>query len=343
MQGEIVDKTVRAICRQIRESRWLGTPAKTIFIGGGTPTFLSTGQLCSILDEVIRAHPLEPDAEITSEANPGTVDPLKLADMRQAGFNRLSLGAQSFERGDLIRLGRVHDDLAIVQAFHWARNAGFENINLDLIFGLPGQSVAAWERNLELALALGPDHLSLYGLTIEPNTRFFRYDRRGMLNLPSEDDQVRMYDLAIAACEAAGFHSYEISNFAREGKECRHNLAYWLGEDYLAYGPGAVGCISTGAGAKLRFTNLKHPERYCEAIERGSDPWFETEVIEESTIRTERVMLGLRLASGIPSKWADPRAIEAMVDRGWLSHSDENVCLTESGRHFCSEVTAALI
>ncbi|MBV6459709.1 MAG: Oxygen-independent coproporphyrinogen-III oxidase-like protein YqeR [Fimbriimonadaceae bacterium] len=343
MTGAIVDRTVDAICRQIRESGWRGRPAKTVFIGGGTPTYLSAEQLCSILAAVQDSHPTDEQTEITSEANPGTVDLAKLTAMRRAGFNRLSLGAQSFDRGDLVRLGRVHDDLAIVSAVYEAREAGFENLNLDLMFGLPGQSIAAWQRNLDVALGLAPDHLSLYGLTIEPNTRFFRYDRRGMLNLPGEEEQVHMYDLATKTCAAAGLSAYEISNFAKEGKECRHNLAYWKGEEYLAYGPGAVGCVDSGAQTRLRFTNIKHPERYCEAIENRADPWFDKETIDERTLHMERVMLGLRLSAGIPMAWAEHQAVAQMVGRGWLEQTEDRVALTPQGRHFCSEVTASLI
>jgi len=343
MNGEIVGRTVEAICHQIEHSAWKGRPAKTVFFGGGTPTFLSAAQLSAILGAVTRTHPVDSTTEVTSEANPGTVDAEKLSAIRSAGFNRISIGAQSFDRQDLVRLGRVHDDVAVGQAFHAARRAGFQNINLDLIFGLPGQSVKAWLRNLELAISLSPDHLSLYGLTIEPNTRFYRYDRRGMLNLPNEDDQVQMYDVALSMAKAAGYQQYEISNFCREGAECQHNLAYWHGEEYLAYGPGAVGCIADHAGGRLRFTNLKHPERYCDAIEAGADPWVERELLDLQTQHVERVMLGLRLSTGIPRSWIDDGALQKVIDRGWLARNGETVALTPSGRHACSEVTALLI
>lgn len=358
MDGEIIDRTVRAMETEIRNSPWRGRAAKTIFFGGGTPTFLSDSQLCGLLDAVLEVHPPIEGAEITSEANPGTVDIPKFKSMRAAGFNRISLGAQSFQREDLIRLGRVHRESEIGRAVGAAREAGLENLNLDLMFALPGQSLSAWERNLELAVSLKPEHLSLYCLTIEPNTRFYKLHQRGMLDLPDDECQVAMYDLACSFAASAGFEQYEISNFAREGFESRHNLCYWRCEEYLGYGPGAVGCVdfglSIGACGLVRYTNLKHPERYSAAVEElGSglrpstlDPrpslWCESETLDDSTRKLERIMMGIRLREGLSTRDLDLVSINRLVSRGWIDASGDLVTLTPAGRHFCSEVALEL-
>ncbi len=343
MTGEIMERTVAATCAEIERSPWRGRPAKTIFFGGGTPTFLEAGQLNRILAAVLAAHPPIADCEITSEANPGTVDASKFAAMRDAGFNRLSLGAQSFQSEDLVRLGRVHGARDVGHAVALAREAGFENVNIDLIFGLPGQSVRAWEQNLDLALALGTEHLSLYGLTIEPNTRFYKLNLRGMLNLPDDEAQARMFALAQSRAQAHGFRAYEISNYAKPGFECRHNLAYWRAEEYLAYGPGAVGCYGLPDGSRQRYTNTKHPQAYCEKIEARSALWCDSEQLSADTLRLERIMLGLRTSEGFDAELAEPSGLSTTRERGWTIEKDGRVLLTEDGRLFCSAATAMLI
>lgn len=337
MTGDILERTSRAMAAEIRRSPWRGRPAKTIFFGGGTPTFFETDQLLRILDAVLETHPPAPGAEITSEANPGTADAAKFSAMRAAGFNRISLGAQSFVREDLRRLGRVHQAADIGRAVRTARDAGFDNLNLDLMFALPGQNDDLWARNLDLAFLLAPDHLSLYCLTIEPNTRYYKLHLRGALHLPDDEAQVRQYDIAVSSAESRGYAAYEISNFALPGRECAHNLCYWRGEEYAGYGPGAVGRI----GAR-RGTNLKHPERYCAAVESGDPLWFESEELDASTLRIERIMLGLRLAEGVDSDEIDAGAIRKMVERGWVDAGDGRVRLTRLGRHFCTEVAVEL-
>lgn len=343
MDGEIVGQTVRAIVQEIKQSPHKGRPAKTIFFGGGTPTFLSSPQLTQILEAVLEVHPPIPDCEITSEANPGTVDIPKFQDMVAAGFNRISLGAQSFNPSDLHRLGRVHEASDIARAVGAARKAGFNNLNLDLMFALPGQSPRAWKSNLDLALQLQPNHLSLYCLTIEPNTRYYRLHLKGMLDLPNEDAQVRMYDQAIESCQQNGLGQYEISNFAESGKECQHNCEYWLGHDYLAYGPGAVGCVESESQIKTRYTNIKHPKMYCEAIEESANLWCDSEQLDISTQEFEKLMLGIRLNAGISRNIPhDQKSAQKLTERGWLEPNPDRLILTPAGRHFCSEVTAEL-
>jgi len=348
MAGEIMPRTVDAMIQELERSPWLGRPAKTIFFGGGTPTFLEEYDLIRLFKAVVKAHPPSPDTEITSEANPGTVDMPKFRAMRNAGFNRISLGAQSFQDTDLLTLGRVHRSGEIERAVSAARQPGSATVNLDLMFALPNQSRHAWNANLDRALALKPDHLSLYCLTIEPNTAF--YKKRSELALPDEDAQVEMYDDCLARMSAEGFEQYEISNFCKPGRQSQHNLCYWHNEEYLGYGPGAVGCVRgpypgmAEEPERTRYTNLKHPDRYCAAIESGQPLAFEQEPLAPATLNLERIMLGLRLNDGFPADAAlRIKATESnAASRGWLVAEDDRIRLTPEGRHFCSEVALEL-
>lgn len=338
MQGDIVERTVEAICQEIDSSPWRGRPAKTIFFGGGTPTYLDESQLIRIFEKTLEVHPPLPDAEITSEANPGTVDAAKFQAMRQAGFNRISLGAQSFLDSDLLALDRIHKAGDIEKAINAARQAGFDNVNIDLMFALPNQSLFAWRKNLDRAFALETDHLSLYCLTIEPNTAFYKKNLKSELNLPDDEAQVTMYEETCDRAAKHGFQQYEISNFAKPTRACRHNLCYWFGEEYAGYGPGAVGRVET-----TRYTNLKHPERYAQAIEANEPLPFEREHLTEDTLRTERIMLGLRLNEGFSPEAIDPSKIAKMIERGWLQNEPPKIKLTQEGRHFCTEVALELL
>jgi oxygen-independent coproporphyrinogen-3 oxidase len=344
MRGEIVGQTVDAIVRDIESSPIAGVPAKTIFFGGGTPTFLDAGQLLRIFEAVVKIHPPIPNAEITSEANPGTVDAQKFAQMKRAGFNRISLGAQSFNKDDLLRLERVHEPGDIDRSVKAAKEAGFDNINVDLIFALPLQKLHGWKRNLYKAISLETQHLSLYCLTIEPGTSFFKRYNRGELEPASEDQQVEMYELAVEACRKAGLRQYEISNFAKPGKECRHNLEYWRARPYAAYGPGAVSCLSNSSGAMVRETRIKHPRKYIEALEVGQSPVEDAEILDEKTLQLEQIMLGLRLNEGVVANWSnlDQREVELCIESGWIEVDSDIIRLTPAGRHFCSEVVARI-
>ncbi|MDX2066382.1 MAG: radical SAM family heme chaperone HemW [Fimbriimonadaceae bacterium] len=339
--GEIQTETTHAIVREILTSPHAGRPAKTIFFGGGTPTFIAQDELLLILDAVLRTHPPAGEIEVTSEANPGTVDAAKFAAMRSAGFNRISLGAQSFVPDDLIRLERVHAADDITRAVSAARDAGFLNINLDLMFALPGQTRRGWQSNLDRALALQPDHLSLYCLTIEPNTSFYRKHLRGELNLPNDEAQVAMYEDCVRTMSTAGYEHYEISNFAKPGQECRHNLEYWRHHPYIGYGPGAVGCVPV-EGGMMRYTNLKLPQRYVAAVNGGSPIPFESEVLTPEQTQLERVMLGMRLSEGVPMDWVSATGFEKVRQQGWVERADDRVRLTAAGKHYCSTVVLEL-
>ena len=282
--------------------------------------------------------------EVTSEANPGTVDIPKFNAMHQMGFNRISLGAQSFHQQDLIRLGRVHQSYEIGRAVESARTAGFKNINLDLMFGLPDQPLWAWAQNLKTAISLAPEHLSLYGLTLEPNTRFYKLHLKGMLQIPEDEIQAKMYHQTLEITQNAGYFQYEISNFSQPGFQCLHNLCYWKAEEYIGYGPGAVGCMMVN-GKRIRHTNLKHPKHYIDAIENETDLWCEKEILTSEVFRTEKIMLGARLNQGLDFKNLnlDPQKIKGLIENGWVYLKDEKIKLTNQGKLFCNNVILELI
>ena len=232
---------------------------ETLFIGGGTPSLFSGGAIARLLSGIRETLNLAPDAEITLEANPGTVDAAHFEAYREAGVNRLSIGVQSFDEGALQRLGRIHDPQQAVAAFHIARAAGFDNINLDLMFGLPGQDPEAALQDLRQALVLAPEHLSWYQLTLEPNTLFHSQPPQ----LPGDETLWTMQEQGLALLESAGYKRYEVSAFARQGRTCRHNLNYWRFGDYLGIGAGAHGKV-TDKGVS-RYWKQRHPARYLES------------------------------------------------------------------------------
>ena len=299
-QSTLVQATVAAIQRDIeragQELASTGDPivVPTIFFGGGTPTFLSGEQLAAILRTVQDNFAVDPNAEISSEANPGSSDATKFAAMHAAGFNRLSIGVQSFDDGLLVALDRFHTAGEAERALQAAREAGFINLNLDLMFGLPKQNLRLWEATLDRALVLGTDHLSLYALTLEPGTRFERLDAGGKLDLPDEDVELTMYERSIALLTSAGLEHYEVSNFARPGCRSRHNQVYWRNEEYLGIGPGAVSYL-----AGRRWKRERLPARYNAKVEAGADLAVESECLDLSGALGETMMLGLRLRDGL--------------------------------------------
>ncbi len=309
----------------------------TIFFGGGTPTALSGEQLASLLDTIRACFSVRPDAEISSEANPGSSDAAKFARMREAGFNRLSIGVQAFDDRLLTALDRSHTAGEADHAFATARAAGFQNVSLDLMFGLPSQTLPLWRASLERAIALDPDHLSLYALTLEPGTRFERLYAGGKLSLPDEDDELAMYEEAITTLADAGLHHYEVSNFARPGFRSRHNQVYWRNEEYLGVGPGAVSYL----GGR-RWKREKLPQRYIDAVAEGRDLAVDSEQVGSGVSLAETMMLGLRLREGLEfarvraRHGVDPRAhfaaeIAALQARGLLEQGSERLVLTHQG------------
>jgi len=262
--GDLQEPYVAALAREIE---WVGaaaparSPVETIFFGGGTPSLLTPAQVGALLAAARRAFDLAPDAEITMEANPETIDDEWPAAVRALGVNRLSFGVQSADAGELALLGREHDFATAVRAVEMARAAGFDNLNLDLIYGLPGQSVADWERTLAAVLPLGVEHISLYCLTIEPGTPMERWLHNGTIMAPDPDTAADQYEAACGAMAAAGYGHYEISNWARPGRECRHNLVYWRNEPYLGLGAGAH-----GSAGGYRYQVVRQPRAYIKRM-----------------------------------------------------------------------------
>ncbi|MBQ7491837.1 MAG: radical SAM family heme chaperone HemW [Clostridia bacterium] len=267
----------------------------TVYIGGGTPTSLPIGRLLELIDGVFANFSVRRDAEITVEANPATVSTSELRRLRHAGVNRLSMGLQSADDAELSLLGRIHTFSDFTDSFRAARRAGFQNLNVDLMYGIPGQTPGSFRRSIEQVLALDPEHISLYGLKIEDGTPFAA--RRDSLPLPDEDSECAMYFSAIETLSEAGYPQYEISNFAKPGHKCLHNLRYWNCEEYLGFGPGAHSYF----GGR-RFAFRRNLEDYIANMERpGSiaDMLSENYEIPPSERLGEYVMLRLRLNEGI--------------------------------------------
>lgn len=338
----------RACELEIRRSHVAGAKVGTVFFGGGTPTFLSVERLSRLFSALTDTFDIGADAEITAEANPGTVDADRFAALRAMGFNRISIGAQSFHDEELRVLGRVHTSDEIRKAVDAARRAGFDNLSLDLMYALPGQTLDLWLESVRAALAFEPEHLSLYCLTIEPGTRYATMHQRGLLELPDEDSQIAMQEEAENLCAGAGLVRYEISNYALPGRECRHNLAYWRNEPYAGFGPGAVSYLEGE-----RRKNLRSPSRYAEAVLEGRDHVEERERIGESLWLAETLMVGLRTAEGVPFERLESRVPDARVrlapalkelrEKGWVAMDEHRVRLTREGLMFHDSVTMRLL
>jgi oxygen-independent coproporphyrinogen-3 oxidase len=290
----MVHRYVDALTKEIERSDppALDEVVDTIFFGGGTPTAIPAADEAAILKMAVGHVRVGEGAEITTEANPGTADIAGLAILRAAGFNRISFGVQSFDDALLRSIDRIHSADEAKKAVRAARSAGFDNVSIDLMFGLPGQTMTQWRDTLDQALELETDHLSMYALIVEDETGFGKMLRAGTLFLPEDDLSADMYLASIERASAAGYQQYEISNFARPGRECRHNLHYWRLDDYLGYGAGAV-----QSRAGVRRTNVLRPAKYVQAIESGSDLGEINEELTADIRRGESMMLGLRMTS----------------------------------------------
>jgi putative oxygen-independent coproporphyrinogen III oxidase len=315
-------------------------PVDTVFFGGGTPTLLDPGDLTSVLAAISAEFGLAGDVEVTTEANPDSVSPESLARLRDGGINRVSFGMQSAVDHVLRVLDRTHDPLRVPEVVAWARAAGFAQLSLDLIYGTPGESVADWERSLDAALACEPDHVSAYSLIVETGTALARRVRRGEVPVPDDDDLADKYLIADQRLEAAGLGWYELSNWARADEaRCRHNLRYWTGGDWWGVGPGAHSHVS---GA--RWWNVKHPAAYAERLAAGRSPAQDHEVLDAETRRVERVLLELRLRSGLPTiALDDPSRAEKVMADGLAALVDDRLVLTMEGRLLADAVVRDLL
>jgi len=269
-------------------------PVETAYIGGGTPTVLPSDWIGEVMTRLLRRFPLDPEAEITIEANPGTVDEAKLSSLLAAGINRLSLGVQSFADPVLGRLGRIHSAAEARQALAAARRAGFSSVSLDLIYGIPLQTLDEWSDSITAALEARPDHLSLYALTLEPGTPMEAAVACAELPAPDDDLTADMYALAEEALGRAGFEHYEISNYALPGRQCRHNRIYWDNGEYLG-----LGLSSWSYRRGIRWNNSPDLGVYCDWLERGRLPVLRAEALSARARVGEALMLGLRRAEGV--------------------------------------------
>jgi oxygen-independent coproporphyrinogen-3 oxidase len=328
-------------------------PVATIFFGGGTPSVLEPDQVRAIVDACRHHYPVMPDAEITMECNPNGLTPDRLTGYRAAGVNRLSIGAQTFDRRGLRTLGRQHEAGDVRTAVANARAAGFDNLSLDFIFGWPGQSLEQWRTDLETVLTMpdAPDHLSLYSLIVEPGTPFADAAARGILRMPDDDATADMYELAIEVLERAGWHHYEVANWARNPDGySRHNAIYWQHGDYLGIGAGAFGTLGN-----RRTMNHLLPETYCAAIARGESGASNIEEIDPGTAMAETMMLGLRLLDHGVSETAFARrhgttlddaygpAIEELTTVGLVERTGGGLRLTPRGLLLANDVIARFL
>jgi len=326
----------------------------TVYFGGGTPTVLGPERLNRLLAAVRSRFPVAEDAEITTEANPGTVTGDDFARLREGGFNRVSLGVQSFRPETLSALGRIHSVEDVRAAYRGARRAGFSSVGIDLIFGNPGQSEADWREDLDRAVTFLPDHVSAYALTPEPGTPIHGAIGRGEIALPDDDTVARMYTATRETLKSAGYHHYEISNFARPGKECRHNLKYWRRDGYLGLGPSAHGLLFPGEAAPigLRTANPPSLPDYTRALEKGRLAWGPVHTCGREDAWKESLIFGLRMSEGVspPSierKNGPPpdevrEAVETLIGSGVLLREGDLLRLPERYWFVSNEALARL-
>ncbi len=321
----------------------------TIFFGGGTPTTLPFADLARILEACRQHFQVGPEAEITCEANPATIPQTDLAQLREAGFNRLSIGVQSFDPDELKRLERVHSVDEIYLTVERARQAKFGNLSLDLMFALPGQTVERWQDNLQQALGLQPDHISAYNLTIEPDTVFYKQQSQGQLTMPPDDFQRELFEITIDTLTGAGYEHYEISNYAKPGKQSRHNINYWVDGEFIGLGAGASSFFN---GDRYKNTNL--PARYIAQIQKSRTAVESRETPDRRQRMGETVMLGLRLRGGIRLTTFEKQfdtsfhaafgnTIEKLEETGLIKISEDNVALTDEGLFLADSVIIEFI
>jgi len=336
LAGGYVDTLVKEA--ELWAPEWGGVEFVSLFFGGGTPTMLPALRFVKLLDELRGAFSLEPGAEITSEANPDTVDEAYLSALLDEGVTRLSMGVQSFEHRVLAALERIHSPESAVRAYGAARAVGFGNVNLDLIYGAHGETLDSWRQTLQRAIELQPEHLSCYALTIEAATPLGRKVAAGLVPQPDPELQADMYEFACEALENAGYEHYEVSNWARPGYRCLHNMGYWEGRPYLGLGAGAHSCRDG-----MRWWNFRPPQQYIASVAEGRRPVGGEEWLTEDEQRLERLLLGLRVADGIPATWVDPVRVEPLLAEGIAERRDGRLALSERGLFLANEVVLGLL
>jgi oxygen-independent coproporphyrinogen-3 oxidase len=353
-QENLAGPYVEALVRDLEQSVKAGAVAvegglKSVFFGGGTPSLLKAGQVADILRAVRKQLGLAPGAEVTLEANPGTADLAKFEAFRAAGINRMSFGFQAKQDKHLQALGRIHSAQESEAAWALARQAGFDNLSLDLMFGLSQQTLEEWQQSLAWAIGFQPEHVSFYGLTIEPGTRFHQWHEQGQLPVPDEDLQADMYELGLRMMAEARLQQYEISNFGRAGKASVHNQFYWLNRDTLGLGAGAWSYVDG-----KRYSRSKMPSAYIEETRLGRLAASQSESLQGVDARAEAAFLNLRLNAGVDlAEWRQRYGLDLIeefgpkmqksLQAGWLEHSAGRLKLTDSGRLLANEVFSALL
>ncbi len=339
---------VDALIREIGPGPALA-PADTIYFGGGTPSLLDPADVARIIAALRDRFAVADDSEITLETNPETVDRAKLERFRDAGVNRLSFGVQSFQDAELRRLGRIHSADGARLAVRHARTAGFDNVSLDLMMWLPGQSVEAWLANVDALIAAAPDHASLYLLELYPNAPLKEEMARSGWSLAPDDDAADMYLRAMERLDAAGLVQYQISNVARTGRESRHNLKYWTDREWAAFGCGAHGTLDG-----VRWKNVAGTEEYISRVTGGESPAVERRVLTNDERFEEALFTGLRLRKGIDATAIGTRygvdvfaryghALQPFIDAAWLVREGGRLRLTREGMLMANEVMAVFV
>jgi len=341
------------------QPQYTDRPIQTIFFGGGTPSLAPPSLIRATVETAKRLFTLKPDTEITLEANPGTAEAEHFADYHQAGINRLSIGVQSFNDKELKWLERIHSGREAIAAYDMARNAGFEQINLDLMYGLPDQTIDTWMRHLGQAISLVPEHVSCYQLTVEPHTQLAVRHQQASFPLPDEDLSLNFLIQTRTQLASAGYHAYEISNFSKSGMHCRHNDGYWQYHDYLGIGAGAAGkwdmCEgdTTDAGI-VRYSNTRSPETYIKSVPETEHAINSREQLSAMQAAAESIWLGLRRADGISREWfktrfgANPEilfgdALSPWQKNGCLNVTSERLNLTKKGLGLADSIAAAVL
>ena len=347
--GELHTRYVDALVADIRRSGAAQSGATSIFFGGGTPTLLPVQELARIITALRDHVGMSSEAEVTVEANPETVDEAYFAALLRAGINRVSIGVQSLVPHVLRGLGRTHSAERALDAVHAAKRAGFADVNIDLIYGSPWESDADWRETLERAVMVEPTHISAYALTVESGTPLATFVATGRVPDVDPDIQAERHGIADALLGAAGFARYEISNWARPGHACAHNVLYWCGGEYLAFGAGAHGHI----GGR-RYWHLRLPRHYIDAVETGATTVGGSEELDDETRAGEALALGLRLTGGIDIDAFSARfgsyhlerrapAIARLIEVGLLERSDGHLRITTRGTMLANEVQAQLL
>jgi len=316
----------------------------TIFFGGGTPTLMESKDLGRVISGISERLELAPDVEITTEANPDTVTKEKLAALREAGFNRISFGMQSAVAHVLQSLDRTHNPENVLKATTWAREVGFDEVSVDLIYGTAGESLADWEFTIDTALALPITHISAYALIVESGTKLGAQVKRGEVVMPDDDQTADKYLLADEKFSAAGFDWYELSNWAKPGSACRHNMAYWNGDNWWGLGAGAHSHISG-----RRFWNVKHPAAYTQKVLESGNPMQDQEILTAEEARSEEIMLQIRLVDGIARaslSEGEAKSLPTFLVEGYLLSSaweQGRIVLSKTGRLMADRIVREIL